>query len=180
VVLLLATVGLLVALLIDQGEGPALDSLAPATDAGKTSERQAVTAARPEEEESRTVSSGFGEPTARSAGAPGVRAMIERHWMKREDQQLSSAYADLSPRFRVDPAVGSESAWVARQKANPLQDVFVRVRPQKVKERTAQAEVARLRTQTQFGCTEWFGYYTLIRSGGRWQIDSQSLSEGPC
>jgi hypothetical protein len=185
-VLALTAAGLLAAVLLDSSK----DVPAP-TDPGAVA-REVRTAATDTnsssghvgsaaQDESSADSSGIGHPTARSPGAVGVRATIERFWKKREDRRLSSAYADLSPKLQGDPAIGSESAWVARQELNLLQSSIVRVRPTNVRERTAQADVARLRTQTlRLGCQEWSGLYTLVRPRGRWLIDSASLSQLPC
>jgi hypothetical protein len=180
--LTLATAGLLAFVLLDPREdGSTFDPRPVAGDAPNSSRGQVVTAARGVPAKSKSDSSSISKSTARSSGTPGVRATIERHWMKREDQQLSSAYADLSRRFRADPAVGSESAWVARQEENLVQDAIVRVRPKNVKKRSAQAEIVRLRVQARrLGCKEWSGLYTLTRSRGRWLIDSATLSQRSC
>jgi hypothetical protein len=121
------------------------------------------------------------QTSAYTPGPPGVRATIERHWKKREDQVFPAAYEDLSPRLQADPAIGTEAVWAARQKEDLLQSAVVRVRPRDVRKRTAQADVVTLRTQAlRSGCKEWSGTYGLVRSGGRWLIDSASISPHAC
>jgi hypothetical protein len=189
-VLVLAAVGLLAAVLLDnssENDPALLDPKAVATDSRTVPADQNRTTAHSatstnEGKSTSTAGSLLNRvPTARTPGARGVRATIVRHWKKREDQQLSAAYADLTPRLQATAAIGSESVWIARQKEDLLQKVIVRVQPSGVKKRTAQANVIRLRTEAlRSGCKEWSGTYSLVRSAGRWLIDSASISQRPC
>jgi hypothetical protein len=172
--------------LIDNSSGDHVDPRAARTDSRtlhsapsrRTSENGTATS---EQTASSPKSSSRKNPTARTPGAPGIRATLKHYWRKLERHKPSSAYADLSPKLQSDPAVGSEPVWVARKKWDPLQKVILRVRPRKLDKRTGQADIVRLRTKAlQSGCKEWSGTYGLIRSGGRWLIDSVSRSQRSC
>jgi hypothetical protein len=127
----------------------------------------------------RSNSSDRDESTARTPGAPGIRATIERYWRKLESHRLSSAYEDLSPKLQA--AVGSESAWVGHQEADPLERVILRARVRNVERRTGLVDLIRLHTEAGLsGCSEWSGTYGLIWSGGRWLIDSVSRFRRSC
>ena len=90
-----------------------------------------------------------------------------------EKGRLADAYADLSSSMRSNPAVGSESKWVAEQRADPLTSASVTVRAEKVSNKSAEVKIVNLKTVAKkTGCNQWTGTYALVREDNRWKISA--------
>jgi hypothetical protein len=124
-----------------------------------------------------------GAPQAGRTDTVAVEATIRMHWKLINQQRYDAAFDLFSSQFQSRV---SRRGWIAdKERDRPTSSTIsfpgdVRVRGDRAEVAVAFQTIGKETATTNTGCNAWAGTYHLTRVGGRWLIDSSSLTRTAC